>query len=634
MNVWPRIDFGKPLEALVNLGPLLSMPVILNIRWDAMLSASEQPKWAVFLVLGVALSIAMTILLARRCRTRGEDVPTMGICGILFALFFVGLALGTTYAVNTMESLNRLAFWCAGGITFVSVAWSAHHRKEYTSWLQWTVMLSALILSLFFWHGYLIDFPRPDFNKSVRFSRIGHFNFTADALMSLIPLLFWTVANQSSTGVRLAAVFSLLTTGFMLLTSGSLGGMGGLLIGGLIAGGYVILRRLVAFSTTSLLPTKKQIILTLGFSLGVLAVAKPVFDHMPEQFRSQMFTRAEWWGAPTADKLGKASNVPPLASLWMVALPYLGSRTPMWASTAGMIAEHPWRGFGTGSFLFEYPAFQKRYDLFHDPETMGVKIKTNPHNLFLRIAAENGLPMAALFSGLYLWLLLRVMRQAWREPSAFWVCGVSALWAIALDTQVNHVFFNPASLFMASVALGIWYGRLPKPEIPKGLSVCPLWRNTLTPWLLALPVIWLASHPIRWLISEYFVAKATELQYTSTPKIARPAWKEALAWSPSNYMAIYGLATNAYATGKLAEAEQSLVDFLRIYPNHSAALNLLATIHAKQERFDMAEQTLQQAIALEPNSQPLKDNLAALRKFRAERNKKADTAPTKPDAVP
>ena len=156
----------------------------------------------------------------------------------------------------------------------------------------------------------------------------------------------------------------------------------------------------------------------------------------------------------------------------------------------------------------------------------------------------------------------------------------------------------------------------------------------MMPLLAALAVIWLASQPIRWLISDYFVAKAYELQYTSPPKTVRLAWEEALSWLPRNHMAIYGLATNAYATGKLPKAELLLLDFLTIFPHHSAALNLLATIRAKQERFDEAEQTFQRAIALEPDSQPLKDNLASLEKLRNEKNKKGNATSTVPDAAP
>ena len=132
----------------------------------------------------------------------------------------------------------------------------------------------------------------------------------------------------------------------------------------------------------------------------------------------------------------------------------------MWASTTGMIADHPLKGLGTGSFLFEYPAYSKRYDLFADFETLGMKVKTNPHNVLLQIGADNGLPMMLLFLGLYLWLLLKVLMEAIREPSAFWLCGTWALTAAGLDALVNHVFFNPASLFLADMTIGLYYGRL------------------------------------------------------------------------------------------------------------------------------------------------------------------------------
>ena len=609
-------------QFILVFAPLLAMPLILTVRWDALIAPNEEPKWGILVVLGSLLLCAGLILIWLRCQNPEKPQSRTGLswpAGWLL-LFLIGIAAGVTVTVNPGEGLNRLAFWCSAGVTLAAVAWSARHVPGYTRRLSWALALSASLLCGLFWAGYFFDFQRPDFNKFVQFSPIGHFNFTADVLMTLIPLLAWTLITGSLT-IRVLAGFSLVSSGFMLLTSGSLGGMGGMVVGALVATTLALARGLSSDKLGQWRLEKRTILAGLA-GLGLLLVAAPfVFEHMPKEYREQMFVRGEWGEPPQASELSQAQSLPPLAPLWIRILPYLGSRTPMWAATTGMVAEHPWRGFGTGSFLFEYPGYSKRYDLFGDFETLGVRIKTNPHNVLLQIASENGVPLALLFLGLYGWLTLRVMRQTWREPSAFWLCGTWALWAVFLDAQVNHVFFNPASLFMAAVGLGLWAGCLPISSRSDPLPLCRVFRWPWVPAVVAGAGLWLAAQPLQWVISEHFVARAMRLSEATPPASSRDiltTWVKARVWSPTNVQALYGLAAATLKLDQTESAEAYLRAFLKLAPNHSAGLNMLATIQAKSGRLDDAKKTLERALQLEPDSATLRENLQALQQPKGE----------------
>lgn len=620
---------------ILSWAPLLAMPLILNLRWQTLIAPNEEPKWLVLVMLGLVLSLAGAVELFLQCR-RGKNSSTAGkrigltLQGILFALFFAGLALGVLYTVNPGEGFNRLAFWCAGGITLSATAWAARNEPTQTRSLQMTLTASALFLCLYFWYGFFVDFKNPEYDKFVQFSRIGHFNFTADVLMTLIPLLTWTVLTQHAIVLRLAAGFSLLTSGFMLMTSGSLGGMGGMAAGGLVAAALGLARRCLGGGRLAWRPGRQVLVTSAMAALLVVIAAKPVYERIPKEYREQIFVRAEWWDAPKAQDVDKARTLPPFTPFWMAILPYLGARTPMWASTSGMVAEHPWQGFGTGSYLFEYPGYSKRYDLFGDFETQGIRVKTNPHNILLQIASENGIPLTLLFVGLYLWLTLRVMRQAWREPAALWLCGVWALWAAGLDAQVNHVFFNPASLFMAAVALGLLYGRLPVSPSARKLALCPLYRWPVIPMVTGLASIALALYPLRWLASEYYVSEATRLESSHPPASSRHirfTWEAAKDWSPTNPRAAYGLAMAYYNTDQLTDAEEYLREFLRLAPNHSPGLNLLASLYARLGRFDEAEATFAKALSLEPDATTVRENLEKIRKLKKKRQPSPERVP-------
>jgi len=417
--------------------------------------------------------------------------------------------------------------------------------------------------------------------------------------------------------LRLVAGFSLTSMLFMMVTSGSFGGMGGLLIGGLAAAGLAAIRLFDRPRFMSARPGRKPLILGLLTLLLLSAGMKWVYQEMPKDYRDQIFMRGVWWNAPTEEEFNQAKSRPPLASLWIAITPYLGSRTPMWASTAGMVAERPWLGFGTGSYLNEYPAFNRRYDLFGDYETSGIKIKTNPHNVLLQIASENGLPMALLFAGLYVWLTIQIMRQAWHTPDAFWLCGVWAIWAAGLDAQVNHVFFNPASLFVAAIAFGVLYGKLP---VSNHVISFPGHRSgfqLFLPALVSLIAIGLTTHGLRWIVSEYYVSQAIRLESSkpaASTRHVRATWETALAWSDKNQNAIFGLATFLNDLGERSIAEAKIREFLTLSPHHVVGMQFLAILQAQSGRLSEAEETLQHALRLEPDADALTASLKEVRR--------------------
>ena len=52
---------------------------------------------------------------------------------------------------------------------------------------------------------------------------------------------------------------------------------------------------------------------------------------------------------------------------------------------------------------------------------------------------------------------------------------------------------------------------------------------------------------------------------------------------------------------------------LKLAPNHTAGINMLATIQANTDRLDEAEQSLERALKLEPDATAIQDNLRDLR---------------------
>ena len=85
-----------------------------------------------------------------------------------------------------------------------------------------------------------------------------------------------------------------------------------------------------------------------------------------------------------------------------------GSRFGIWANTLELIRQHPWAGVGFGEFNLAWTLtpFPGRPVAFFD----------HTHNLPLQLAAELGLPLAAVVMALLLWALARGLRGAWAAP--------------------------------------------------------------------------------------------------------------------------------------------------------------------------------------------------------------------------
>jgi O-antigen ligase len=79
-------------------------------------------------------------------------------------------------------------------------------------------------------------------------------------------------------------------------------------------------------------------------------------------------------------------------------------RREMAASTLNMIADHPWRGTGLGTYAYVYPAYAT-FDL-------GAVVE-HAHNQWLEWAAEGGIPLALMWMALVLGVCVPAVRSVW-----------------------------------------------------------------------------------------------------------------------------------------------------------------------------------------------------------------------------
>lgn len=125
------------------------------------------------------------------------------------------------------------------------------------------------------------------------------------------------------------------------------------------------------------------------------------------------------------------------------------SRGKIWSNTLGMIAAHPWTGTGAGAFNYVWTMtpFPDRPIAFFD----------HSHNLPLQLAAELGIPMAALLLGLLL-AAIWFAREALTHPDTHIACSARSalmLWVlVGVHSLLEYPLWYEYFLLPAAVMLG------------------------------------------------------------------------------------------------------------------------------------------------------------------------------------
>jgi tetratricopeptide (TPR) repeat protein len=92
-----------------------------------------------------------------------------------------------------------------------------------------------------------------------------------------------------------------------------------------------------------------------------------------------------------------------------------GGRTMIWRLTARMIADHPLTGVGAGNFPIRLPEYHAAPEA--DMAALHTDTWSRPHNDFLQVAAEKGLPGLAAFAGMFAAALTSIVATMRRPAS-------------------------------------------------------------------------------------------------------------------------------------------------------------------------------------------------------------------------
>lgn len=599
-----------PIYWLLLLTPILFMPLMINVRVFPFVAPNEEPKWFLFTLCMLSIAMIGAIYLWKTHRTINIRLSTTTLC---LAAFYLLLAIGIWLNPNQVEGLIRFSFWFSALIVWLIAAYAAQRHPQWIESLIWVCMVGLFVFCLSYWWGYFIRYQEAGYNISVLFSRIGHINFTGDVLIMLLPFTAWVLATHRHIALQMLAWCSLTTLTTILLVAASRGALGGILLGFLIA--FAISLRHFPH-----LNWKQQLIPCL-LLVSSLTASFIIFENLDYKFRDLArvsASSADPLKGTEAFTLTPNVEQPPMLPFWLAINPLIHfDRTSMYASSTAMALDTPWLGQGTGSFPFVYPNYSNRFPDFRDPLSSDRTFTTNPHNMLLQIATQNGIPATLIFIGLLSFFWFRLCIRGWKKADSLAISGCIAISAVIFDAMFNHVFFNPASLFVFALFGGMWWGSMAKNkhsdtiEAVKTLSFKG--HRVLASTLLVF-AIFLSVWPVRWVMSEWHVGQAMKQQNFQT---SSEHYQHAYQLDPYNFRAVFGVGQSYYRQKDFAKSTQHMEWFQDIYPYNTAGLNMLGALYLLQGQLDQAETTLEEALRIYPGYTMAMQNLARVKQLKA-----------------
>jgi len=582
------------------LAPLLCLPLMLNVRWMTLVAPNEEPKWLILIACFVWIGLMAAYMVWKR---REPLMMHWTWAGLILAVFYLFLCLGVWIAPNHTQGLIRFSFWLAGVVVFLVGCWAWRHHAHFQIMWTWVTTLSAFVFSCHYWLGYILDYHAKGYNISVLFSPIGHVNFTSDVLVILLPVVMYLLITQASWFLRLFNVFSVSTLTTILLLASTRGVLIGLFLGMLLLSILVLKHKHVLFGEG----WYKKHVLPLSLLVFSLCSSIVTYQILPYHYRDLARLSSTFQSVEKIQQHGLIPDVlqPPLADVWQRLYPILGARTPMFASATAMAWDAPFFGHGTGSFFAIYPRYSNAFVDFRDPLSGLKSFTTNPHNVVLQIATQQGWVAALCFVGLLLFFLWRLIQAVWQKWNTWQAVGVLAISASLFDSMFNHVFFNPASMFVFAWFAGLWWASCkPMPT----LFTLSVQVDAHKPLALSMVVMLFlfAVLPVRWVVSEYHVAHAMRAK---TSKDVVHAYQQAYHWDKDNFRAVFGVAQTAYHQRRYADSVLYLEQFQQIYPYNAPALNLLGAAYLMQHDYAKAAGAFQKAVSVYPDFAIAKQNL-------------------------
>ena len=269
-----------------------------------------------------------------------------------------------------------------------------------------------------------------------------------------------------------------------------------------------------------------------------------------------------------------------------------GGRTMIWGVTARMIADHPLAGVGAGNFTVRLHEYYGGADL--DFTNLSSDNWVEPHNDFLWVAAEKGLPGLVAFVAMFAaaaWSLRRALRAAAAPADARLAVATLATLAgyvvlSCFDFPLDRVTHQVLLALHLAVATVLAHAAGPQPARPRRLPAWLVLPPALAFLALGISYAGAAIRQERDVIAARRASRDGDWEgMLAAARRATTPWK---TLDPLATPVAYLQGKAELQLGRLPEAIASLERAWEANPNRFYVLNDLGIAYAAADRFDDA----------------------------------------------
>ncbi|HMO39717.1 MAG TPA: O-antigen ligase family protein [Saprospiraceae bacterium] len=294
----------------------------------------------------------------------------------------------------------------------------------------------------------------------------------------------------------------------------------------------------------------------------------------------------------------------------------INERLIVWKGTVTMIQDAPLMGFGPGNWRLVFPHYGGMSALKDGTPEQIDKVRVQPHNVYLHITSETGIPGLLLMLSLGILLLIAALsnmrRAAQPAPIILNLLMVCSLFIMAVDM----VFSFPNEriehgLCMALIAALVFSGQASSGAQPAKTFYLSstVYFSAIFPALLF--CITLGS--AKWKFDYYQMEVLQALTTGNHSKVLEAANKgksKLVTLDPISDPMEFHAARSYAALGQYDKALEEITIAERFHPNSHRICNTKAVIYLSENRFREAIAPLEKAVRLSPDYQPALINLA------------------------
>lgn len=549
----------------------------------------------------LALSLAMMLMLGIYCfRSRPDYGVLRRPIFAAMLLYFAGSALSLAVALNLGEGLVDLLKLPLGMILCFVTVQLLLEDERFLVYLSGTVSALALILSLIGLAQYFGFAFREIPGNFVIYATMANKNLLASYLLLSMPFVWYGILFFGGKGRSMAMLAYLAAALVIAMIHARTTWIAGSMLLVLLALIGILIRR---HDITIAADARQVLLRRLTQVLGATAVPLLLAVMI---YYGHTVRNADINQAITAVGVGASS---------------VDERMQLWEKTLEMVRDHPLLGVGIGSWKIFIPAYGSE-----GLRSAGGAINfVRPHNDFLWILAESGLPallgFLAIFSlcGYYAW---RLVSRSNKQPAIqitalLFAGGIAAYLIISLASFPRERIAHSALFFIQLAVIVAGYHRafpLRQPGFPRRLEL-PL--NGLLLILLGF-TSWVGYQRVRAEIDTKKAYQARALQQ----------WRQEIGYLTQAESSLYQmdpLATplalyRGLAWTKLADRDPAAMDSAtrafreayRVHPYHLIVLNNMAAVHHREGDLEKAAAFFEQALSYSPQLEHALVNLTAV----------------------